>query len=80
MSAFDGLLRQQAGFDVESLAAATKRSFSDAEKNEIARVAHKAYRKTFLTYGMRNHTFVETMRKVSTSDQDRVAARAKELD
>jgi hypothetical protein len=80
IGAFDGLLAQQARFDVESLTLATKRAFAESEKAEIARVAHKAYRKTFLTYGMRNPTFLSTVKKISPADGERIAARARELD
>ena len=44
----DGGLAAQADLDLESLARATRRSFSDEEKAEIKAAQQHAYRWTFL--------------------------------
>lgn len=79
LEAFDGLLAQQTELDLESLTAATKRAFDEQESAEIRRVAHRAYRRTFLVYGMTNAMFKGIITKMSPKAADRVAARAGEL-
>ena len=59
--AFDGLLAGQAGFDVESLAAATKASFTADERAAVVASQHKGYRKTFLHYGLTNNLVLQTI-------------------
>lgn len=54
LGAFDGLLAAQAGFDAESLAAATKSTFSAEQMSAIVASQHRGYRKTFLHYGLTN--------------------------
>jgi hypothetical protein len=80
VTAFDGLLAGQARFDVASLAEATGRVFSASEASAVEAVAHGAYRKTFLTFGMRNPTFVSLTRQISPEAQGRIQLRATELD
>jgi hypothetical protein len=76
-SAFDGLLKEQAALDVESLGAVTGRPYAADEAQEIALAQHSGYRKTFLWFGMTNATFVDYVEKLSAEGSKRVAAHAK---
>lgn len=80
VGAFDGLLAQQAGFDLESLVAATGRRFSEREAKQVVDVQHAAYRRTFLTFGMRNRAFVDMVKSLSADGAQRIAHRAEVLD
>lgn len=79
LGAFDGLLAQQAELDLESLMAATGRRLTDAQRDEVRRVAHRAYRKTFLVYGMTNPMFQSIAEQMSAPAVARIEARAEEL-
>jgi hypothetical protein len=79
LTAFDGLLAEQATFDLASLATATGRAFSADESEEIRAVSHRAYRKTFLLYGMTNPMFVDVTQKISARDRESIDRRVKEL-
>jgi len=59
----DGGLASQVQLDLESLARATRRTFSESEKAEIALAQTKAYRWTFLLSGMTHPNFDRTMRE-----------------
>jgi hypothetical protein len=78
-TAFQGLLEAQADMDIDSLARATGRTFTDAEKAEIKASQLRGYVKTFVWYGMTNRDFVSTMARISQPQGARVAERAKEL-
>lgn len=71
--AVDGLLAAQTGMDIESLSAATGRSFSDDEKQAITVGQHAAYRHTFLVAGMTNRQFVNTLEKIVGDGAKRTA-------
>lgn len=79
LEAFDGLLLQQAEMDVTSLSSLTGETYDADASAAIKRSQHAGYRKTFLTYGMTNPTFVGYMQRMSAEGASRVAARAKEL-
>jgi hypothetical protein len=79
IAAFDGLLRAQAEMDERTLARATARTFSDAEKAQIVAAQHAGYRKTFLTYGMTSPTFERHLESIWPQGALRVKARAAEL-
>lgn len=78
-AAFAGLLEAQAKMDVDSLAGKLGRSFTDAERAEIAASQKRGYIQTFLIYGMTNPDFVSFLGKISPAQRDRVAACVKEL-
>jgi hypothetical protein len=74
LGALDGLLIQQAKLDIESLARATGRAFSEAETAEILAAQRKAYRRTFIVYGMTNPSFIKWIGEIAPAWQERVAA------
>ena len=73
VAAFDGLLRQQAEMDIQSLAAVTGRQFSEEQINSLIASRMKSYRKTFLVYGMTNPTFVKIVSIMSERGSRRIA-------
>lgn len=79
ITAFDGLLAEQAKFDLASLSAAVGRVFTAEQAAEIVAVSHRAYRKTFLVYGMTNPTFETLTRQISPEARARIDARVTEL-
>jgi hypothetical protein len=79
VGALDGLLRSQAEMDARTLARATGRKFSDAEKTAIIEAQHAGYRRTFLTYGMTNPMFARHLETIWAQGAKRVEARAVEL-
>lgn len=80
-AAFDGLLEEQAHLDVASLTAAGGgKPFADREADAIARSQRQAYRRTFLTYGMRNTTLQDHVGQISPRAQERILQRAASLD
>jgi hypothetical protein len=72
--AIDGLLGNQAQLDVDSLALALGRKFTDGEREQIRSAQHAGYRRTFLTYGMNNRQFTEALQAISPEGAARVAA------
>ncbi len=72
LAAFDGLLEEQAQLDVKSLAAASGVAFSEIDVQAIIRSQRRAYRKTFLIYGMTNPQFVSYLGQLSPVGQARV--------
>lgn len=58
-------LIMQGQLDVESLEAATGRTFTEAEKQEIQTVQEQAYRWTFLGSGMTHPNFLKTLSELS---------------
>jgi hypothetical protein len=74
--AVDGLLEAQTTMDLDSLARATGRSFSDEERQAIAAAQHAAYRNTFLIAGMTNRQCTGIHAKLSPEGAGRVAERA----
>ena len=79
IDAFDGLLKSQAEMDAQTLAEATGRVFTDAEKAEIVASQHKSYRYTFLVSGMTNKLFSEMITAISPKDAQRIAEKASTL-
>ena len=75
----DGALAQQARFDLECLAKAIGRTFTEAEKHEILAKQVKAYRWTFLLTGMTHPNFDKTLRELSLDGHRRVAELAKSI-
>src|SRR5262249_55253257 len=77
--AIDGLLSQQADLDIESLAKATGRTFSDEEKAEIKRNTQRAYRWTFLVSGLEHPNFVQIVGELTTQGTAKLQAAARAL-
>jgi hypothetical protein len=74
-----GLLGDQAALDVKSLERALNKSFTDAERATLLEVQKKAYRQTFITWGITNPMFVDTVENVFPEDAARIKAKAAEL-
>jgi hypothetical protein len=79
IDAFDGLLKSQSEMDARSLGTAIGRTFSAEETAAIVASQHKAYRMTFLVYGMRNPTFIEDLQQISPEGAARVGEKAASL-
>lgn len=78
-AAIDGLLEAQTNMDLDSLALATGRSFSDPDRQAIFASQHSAYRQTFLVCGMTNRQFTGVLDKLSPAGAKQVAERAASL-
>jgi hypothetical protein len=77
--AMDALLSQQADLDIESLEKATGRLFSAAEKEEIKRHTHRAYRWTFLVSGLEHPSFAQIVGELTKRGPAKLQAVAKAL-
>jgi hypothetical protein len=75
----DGGLGAQAGLDLESLAHAAGRTFSEEEKAEIKAAQIRSYRWAFLVSGMTHPNFVRALGEISPAGHARVAALAQAL-
>lgn len=74
----DGLM-MQVQLDIESLQAASGRSFTQAEKQEIQTAQEKSYRWTFLGSGMTHPNFVKTLNELSETAAVRLAEMVKAM-
>lgn len=79
LDAFDGLLRQQAEMDARGLVGALGRTFTPAQTDRLIASQHAGYRRTFLTYGMTNRTFVELVTRLLPSSTARLQKRVADL-
>jgi hypothetical protein len=77
--AVDGLLAQQIELDIDALAAATGRAFSDRERDEIRGHQQRAYRWTFLVSGLEHPNFVRIVSELTTTGTDKITQTAKAL-
>jgi len=77
--AVDGLLSQQADLDIESLQAATQRTFADEQKAEIKKRTHRAYRWTFLVSGLEHPSFTKIVGELTTKGLGKIKAAATAL-
>ncbi|MEZ5426459.1 MAG: hypothetical protein R2747_09350 [Pyrinomonadaceae bacterium] len=68
----DAGVKQQAIFDLEALARATGRKFTDAERLEFLSVQHQANRWTYLGTGMTHPKFLETLGGLSPEQRKRI--------
>lgn len=73
----NGGLMMQVQLDLESLAKATGRTFTEAQKQEIQSVQEQSYRWTFIGSGVTHSQFVKTFKQVSPSQQARLSEVAK---
>lgn len=78
-SMLDGGLGAQVDLDLESLALAAGRTFTDAEKAEIKAAQQKSYRWTFLASGMTHPNFIRAITELSPEGAASVADMAKAL-
>lgn len=77
--AIDGLLAQQIEMDIETLEAATGRTFSEDEKEEIRSHQRRAYRWTFLVSGLEHPNFVKIVNELTDAGSEKIAGAAKAL-
>jgi hypothetical protein len=77
--AIDGLLAQQIAFDIATLAAATGREFTDAEREEIRAAQQRAYRWTFLVSGLEHPKFVQNVEDLTPAGAQKIADAAAQL-
>jgi hypothetical protein len=68
----DGGLKQQALFDIESLALATGRNFSEAERAEFLKAQHQSQRWTFLGSGMSHPNFLATVQDLNPASRQQI--------
>jgi hypothetical protein len=74
-----GLLGQQAELDVKSLERSLNKTYSEAQRAQILESQKASYRQTFVTWGITNPLFIDTVLEVFPEDGGRVKARASEL-
>lgn len=79
VDALTGLLGQQAELDVKSLERALKKTFTDEQRAAILANQKKSYVQTFVTWGITNPMFVETVEQVFPEDCSRIKDRAAEV-
>lgn len=77
--AVDGLLAQQLELDIDALARASGRTFTDDELRGIRAHQQRAYRWTFLVSGLRHPSFVRIVGQLTTGGHDKIAAAAQAL-
>ncbi|HKE76822.1 MAG TPA: hypothetical protein VKB57_24595 [Acidimicrobiales bacterium] len=77
--AVDGLLAQQIELDIDALASAAGRTFTDDERDEIRGHQQRAYRWTFLVSGLRHPRFVDIVGQLTATGGDKIAAAAEAL-
>jgi len=77
--AVDGLLASQVDLDIESLATATGRRFTDVETEEIRTHQRRAYRWTFLVSGLEHPEFAATVGELTPAGARKIGATAKAL-
>jgi hypothetical protein len=70
--AVDGLLAQQVELDIDSLQAATGRTYTDAERDEIRTHQRRSYRWTFLVSGLEHPNFVSTVEQLTANGADKL--------
>jgi hypothetical protein len=74
-----GLLGQQAELDVASTELAIGRKLPPADRAALLQGQRSAYKQTFVTWGITNRTFVETMQEVFPEDVASIERRASQL-
>ncbi len=75
----DGGLKQQTLFDLDALERASRRKFSEAERERFIAVQHQAQRWTFLGSAMRNENFLGALGELGGSARARVEGAAEGL-
>jgi len=74
LRALDELLVEQAGHDVETLARAAGRSFTEAERAKLRASQVASYRDVFLRQGITAPGFMDVVGDLSSAGQERVAS------
>jgi hypothetical protein len=77
--AVDGLLGQQVELDIDALAGATGRTFSEAERDDIRTHQRRAYRWTFLVSGLEHPNFVRIVEQLTDTGATKIATAAEAL-
>jgi hypothetical protein len=77
--AVDGLLAQQAELDIDALQAATGRTFSQSERDEIRTHQQRSYRWTFLVSGLQHPNFVSIVEQLTPNGTNKLAQAATAL-
>ena len=72
--AIDGLLSQQIALNIDSLEAATGRTFTAAEKEEITTSTQRAWRWTFLVSGLSHPNVVKVVSEITNEGVGKVTA------
>lgn len=70
---FDACLAQQAKFDMQTLARATRRVLGEAEQGMFLQEQHQAQRWTFIGSGMGHPNFLDTVRKIAPGAEEKLA-------
>jgi len=70
--AFDGLLKQQAAFDLDALEKASGRKLGEAERAKLREQQHQAQRWTFLGSGIGHPNFLSTIGQISPASRKRL--------
>jgi hypothetical protein len=77
--AVDGLLAQQVELDIDALQAATGRTYTDAERDDIRTHQRRSYRWTFLVSGLEHPNFVGIVEQLTANGADKLSHAAREL-
>jgi len=77
--AVDALLARQIELDIDALQAATNRTFTNVERDEIRTHQRRAYRWTFLVSGLRHPNFVRIVEQVTDTGAGKIATAAQAL-
>jgi hypothetical protein len=77
--AVDGLLAQQIELDIDALSQASRRTFTDDERDAIRANQRRAYRWTFLVSGLQHPNFVRIVEQVTTTGATKIATAARAL-
>ena len=72
--AIDGLLSQQIALNIDALGAATGRTFTAAEKEEITASTQRAWRWTFLVSGLSHPNVVKVVSEITNEGVGKVTA------
>jgi len=77
--AIDGLLANQVALDLVSLEAAAGRKLTDAERAEITKVQHRAYRHTFIASGLTTKNFLASVDQLAPGASGKMKEMAAQL-
>jgi hypothetical protein len=77
--AIDGLLGEQADFDIDSLRRATGRTYTEGERAEIKAALQRGYRWTFIVSGLTHPTFARIVAELTKDGPRRLEAAAHAL-
>lgn len=79
VSAFDGLLAEQAAMDARALAGKLGFALAEDQRTAVVAAQHAGYRRTFLVSGMTNRIFATHVESMSDRGAERVRQRAATL-